>query len=42
MIKLDKNIINKDLFSDLENFRFKEAGPWDTILDAIPDSDKCK
>ena len=28
--------------SYLENFRFKEGswGPWDSILDAIPDSDK--
>jgi hypothetical protein len=44
MIKLNKNTLDKNLFSDLENFRFKEGtwGPWDSILDAIPDSDKCK
>ena len=44
MIKLNKNTLDKDLFNDLENFRFKEGscGPWDSILDAIPDSDKSK
>ena len=44
MIKLNKNTLQKDLFNDLENFRFKEGswGPWDSILDAIPETDKCK
>ena len=44
MINLKKNTLDKGLFSDLENFRFKEGswGPWDSILDAIPDSDKSK
>jgi len=42
MIKTNKNTLDKDLFKDLENFRFKEGswGPWDSILDAIPDTDK--
>ena len=44
MIKTNKNTLDKDLFKDLENFRFKEGswGPWDSILDAIPDTDKSK
>lgn len=44
MIKVEKNTLNNVILKDLENFRFKEGswGPWDTILDAIPESDKCK
>lgn len=42
MIKVEKNILNNDLLSGMENFRFKEGtwGPWDSILDSIPESDK--
>ena len=41
---MDKNTLDKDILGDLENFRFKEGswGPWDSILDAIPESDKSK
>jgi len=44
MIKTEKNILNNEILKDLENFRFKEGswGPWDTILDSIPETDKCK
>lgn len=44
MIGLDKTILNNDIYNDLENFRFKEGtwGPWDSILEAIPDTDQCK
>ena len=44
MIRHEKNILQKDILNDLENFRFKEStwGPWDSILEAIPETDKCK
>ena len=44
MIKREKNFLNKEIINDLENFRFKEGtwGPWDLILESIPERGNCK